>query len=206
MTIALGWGSLRCGLTDEVIARTGPEAGPLEAGAFCNSNDDCVSSELFCSKGSCEAGTGTCEFRDSGACDPSDFTAKCGCSGILYFNDCVRQQHGESAVADPNVPNSCPAMPCDGTDAAACKDSYCALGPVDCLGPVDPRRRGFCWALPEKCPAFVSVMTTPSIPFLNSPTAEPLVHSCKTGQCVSLCDAIKAGPFSFTCGFDASAD
>jgi hypothetical protein len=58
---------------------------------------------------------------------------------------------------------------------------------------MDPRRRGFCWALPQECPT-VFTIATPGIPF-NVDTSMP-AYSCSQKKCMGLCDAIKAGPFT----------
>jgi hypothetical protein len=202
-TVALGWASLRCGVTDEVIAHIAPEAGPpVEAGALCQSNPDCVWSELYCMKAGCDAGSGICQFKGAGTC-PNDLQLKCGCSGTFYYNDCLRRQNGESAVATDMT--SCQPHPCDLTDAGSCSGgAYCAFATTpDCQ--VDPQRRvpSSCWALPQDCPSNVS--------FPGLPPFGPQVLSCgkSGGQCMGVCDAIKQrAPFSWLgCPYlDASAD
>jgi hypothetical protein len=196
-----------CGVTDEIVARVGPpESGPppVVAGQSCRTNDDCGDGDgggrdggsgYFCSKASCAAETGTCELPQT-VCEGAN--PQCGCTtGLLYWDDCLRQQAGESAVATGMMGGAdCKPKLCASTAPGECPSgAYCALFEVGCEAPTDPREpNGLCLVLPDSCQTN-AVLLPGELP-------NPMFTSCATGACLDYCSAVKAGPVlpSPSCG------
>lgn len=183
-----------CGAPDAVVARV-MEAGPpaVEAGTLCTDNSQCGSQEvvdggpppMFCSMDSCSAKTGTCQPRET-VCDPSVLPV-CGCSGVFYWNDCLRKAHGEPASQQTGCPG--PPRTCSfSADGGTCPEgAYCEqLYDPSCQPLSDGRPSvGVCLVLPTDCPegtAVGSISLTPSL----TPTAV----SCKNNTCMGLCSAL----------------
>jgi hypothetical protein len=195
IAIGASLGSLPgCGVPDEIVAREGPPdagAAPVATGQACATSDDCGDPDgggaYYCSMTSCGATAGTCEKKPT-TC--SDFGPVCGCTtGLLYWSDCLRQQHGESATG---MATDCKAT-CTSTDAGACPaGSYCALFNPGCEQPMDPRVPGVCLVLPAECSSDAVLL-----PGANS-SLQAL--SCATHTCMDYCSAVKAGgPISLPC-------
>ncbi|MET0341288.1 MAG: Kazal-type serine protease inhibitor [Polyangiales bacterium] len=135
-----------CASDDVVVAtlldaRDAPDA---QVAPGCRTQVDCTGAS-YCAKKSCDDAFGTCLARPT-LCAPEPAPV-CGCDGVTYFSDCVRQQSGVSlrhagdCAADE-------AARCGGVDARMCPaNSYCALlfaGDGECASPVEGR----CWVIP----------------------------------------------------------
>ena len=167
-----------CGSEDIVVADVAPrDAGPdIEqdvSGSLCRSNGDCAPNE-YCERATCGSPGGGCQLRPIFC--PTDRDTVCGCDGVTYWNDCLRQQRGANFAA----PGECKV-------AAKCRLSVECPGPAaDCARivpgdqPCPPDLIGSCWVLPDICPP---------------PSAEgPMLRECgPPNACRTPCDAIRSG-------------
>lgn len=132
-----------CGVGDVVVARYMTEG----TGGPCNDSTDC-DPVAFCSKPSCAAQLGQCQLRPIVTSDEQN--PYCGCDGVTYWNDSLRQQLGIAA----STPGQCtaPYAPCGGRKGTACPTAgaLCARLVAD---QCDPAMSGACWVLPPECPA-----------------------------------------------------
>jgi hypothetical protein len=136
-----------CG-TDDVVVATLPVDGGAGDETDCTSNDDCPPI-AFCARERCGDARGVCQVRPF-MCDPQG-PPTCGCDGVSYWNDCLRQQYGESA----STPGSC------ARGAATCTDESaldCPMPGAACAKLLPPNAScegdavGACWILPVDCP------------------------------------------------------
>jgi hypothetical protein len=158
----------------------GPKPFDGGPGQGCTSNAGCLPNE-FCAKATCSSASGRCE-RLPMFCD-NDFHLVCGCDGVVYWNDCLRQQEGVAAGV-PSVTGECSGSfaSCGGTSGTSCPpNAWCNRlipGPFNgCnLSPV-----GSCWVLPPVCPTDAGGV--------------PQLASCGTGphKCTDVCSAIESG-------------
>jgi hypothetical protein len=174
-------GAPGCGATDAVVADRGlVDSGAQEGslGARCTGPAQCEQDQ-YCSKISCDTQeVGVCTAKPKGTCDNTPALGVCGCSGVQYWNDCLRKQHGE-VFADPST---CARLsPCSSTTDGSCAfGSTCALRSATC-GPFGAK--GVCVVLPDSCPGVVGGI------------ALPTVVSCAPGDaggCMDFCSAVKA--------------
>jgi hypothetical protein len=170
----------------------GDGAGPM---VTCATSDDCYLG-TYCEKSSCGAATGLCQPAEF---PTSDEQPVCGCDGITYFNDSLRQEHGISGMksrrCDPYLPTTqtcrgrgeCSPTP-DGTP------TYCGrLGGCGMKPPAPPGPLGICWVLPPSCPA----------PVPMGPARWSECGGGPQGPCVDTCAAVQSEePYSlgFMCG------
>lgn len=170
--------SSACHETDEVVARAGPtfDGG---AGQGCSSNNECLPM-AYCSKTSCDDTQGTCDLRPQ-SCDDT-FVPVCGCDGVIYWNDCLRQRDGVATVSSQGqCTGGASFTVCSPTNAPCpTADAFCnrlAVGPAPGC---DLSPEGVCWVLPDACPSDAGV---------------PGWHTCGQGPpaCVDLCSAIRSG-------------
>lgn len=122
-----------------------PVAGSSgDSGYTCTNNDDCPGPGWLCSKSTCGSASGLCKPRPL-ECEASHAPV-CGCDGITFWNDCLREQRGEPS----STMGDC------GANAKPCKDdSECAGGncakqvpnPDACGQP----GRGVCFVTPPEC-------------------------------------------------------
>ncbi len=158
-------------------------------GKECTTNDECGLSS-FCERITCGDATGVCQVRPT-FCE--DLRAEtCGCNGVTFWNDCLRRQRGEAAA----VPGLCTSASCGGPMKKPCDfyGAYCArlLPQPDamCDGPIKDMIDGFCWVLPQNCPA-EDAGGPPGVP------KDPRWVSCMGPHpppmdCLSTCDAIRS--------------
>jgi hypothetical protein len=161
-----------CSVDDVIVSRDMPQA----MGGPCSDSFGCAP-EAFCAKPSCGAPQGQCQLRPV-FCDTGP-SPVCGCDGVNYWNDCLRQQNGVPAM-DP-VECRVQYASCGGRRGMACSTAgaHCARlapGGVDIC---DPALGGVCWVLPPSCP---------------DNDGGPLWESCdpKPPVCVDLCEAIRS--------------
>jgi hypothetical protein len=143
-----------CPAIDVVVGEdeAGPEAGPQDGGPqTCSTNSDCTE-PAYCAKSTCSATQGVCELPPLN-CDDTEKEV-CGCDGVIYWNDCLRQRDGVVAA----LPGECT------THFARCggpqQDAGCPVQDAVC-GRLDPgggggnfcmMPPGVCWVLPDTCP------------------------------------------------------
>ncbi|MBX3127724.1 MAG: hypothetical protein KF718_13455 [Polyangiaceae bacterium] len=140
-------------------------------GISCQSNAQCKDSD-FCAKTSCNSANGTCTPRPVSCADNE--SPVCGCDGISYWNDCLRQQYGVASLRSNSA--------CMGFDAAGCGLTSCPSADASCatlrsssLGCL-ALGGGVCWMVPKSCP-----------------TAPKTYRRCGTSSsCASKCEAIKS--------------
>ena len=169
--LVLAWMTVivACSAEQVTVATISTDAG---GGRLCKGNDDCSANE-YCVKQTCGDVTGDCELRPL-LCDDTQ-APSCGCSGMTYWNDCLRMQQGDSA----GVSGECRINPRKCMSASDCPSgASCARlvpTPMGCL----QNPPGACWVLPGKCP-----------PPSSSQRWEP----CGPGMaCEDTCTAIRDG-------------
>jgi hypothetical protein len=122
-----------------------PDASDAERS--CRFSSDCEGTE-FCSKEVC-GGIGRCELLPA-VCD-NDRKPVCGCDGITYWNDCLRQSNSITGSTS-GACDSTRARSCGGPQKATCPNEahYCAKRlreSSQCM----PDPFGVCWAVPSDC-------------------------------------------------------
>jgi hypothetical protein len=160
----------------------GRSGGTAGLGGTCTSVADCPSN-FFCSKLDCSIPTGVCLPRQTLCVDLTPLPV-CGCDGVTYWNDCLRQQNGVPAA----TPNGCTFNTKTCATSADCgmAGASCAhLTPIPtqgCGGPVP----GTCWMTPLDC---TTAPLSPSwMPCAGSPQMPP-----PRSMCVNTCEAIRSG-------------
>jgi hypothetical protein len=152
----------------------------VDAGSHgCSAASDCPSQQ-FCVKSSCNVSFGGhCQSRPP-LCG-NERNPVCGCDGVIYWNDCLRQQSGVAA----STMGACPQhfqVPCDGQGNPPCPiiNGSCAKLATGSSGSCDPDLPGACWVLPATCPEGGDAGAW---------------FRCGGGpeSCTDLCDAIKSG-------------
>lgn len=176
--VSLALGPASC--SDEVIVLAKvpfSDAGPTASLTRCVDLNDCPVGS-FCERAACGDSAGVCQPFPS-VCDDDEHPV-CGCDGITYFNDCLRQAAGVS-FNHPDVcrvgttcidPNGCPS----GTE---CGHLLGLEGdPRSCA----PGAAGNCWVLPAMCPR---------------PTRAERWNECTPNPgglpCIDTCQAIRSG-------------
>ena len=155
--LAVAAGSMAACRAEVVVVAEEPH-GPNGGGQLCLSAADCLADEL-CAKPACDAQQGQCQLRPP-VCD-NTMQAVCGCDGVTYWNDCLRQRDGVVASA----PGACVTYfaPCGEADGGGGEDAGPRCPEVDAVcGQLltGPARRdggctsvpGVCWVLPDSCP------------------------------------------------------
>jgi hypothetical protein len=148
-------------------------------GPGCQHSDDCAIDE-YCQKERCDANTGRCARRPT-ICTP-DPAPVCGCDGITYYNDCLRQQSGVAAAFLGDCPREI-ALRCGGAMALTCPaSSFCArLVPAGVTCPSE--LLGTCWVIPE---------CDPSVPRGGERFAACEDDVDQDERCVDACRAIRS--------------
>jgi hypothetical protein len=159
-----------CSPEEVTIATVSTDAG---GGIACKGNDDCTPNE-FCSKQTCGDVVGVCTLRPL-LCDNST-APSCGCTGVAYWNDCLRKQQGDSlreigecttAHMTCNGPSDCPS------------GGFCGRLLIQDHVPCPMNLQGSCWVLPDTCP-------TPTVTENWKQCGPPF-------QCHDTCSAIRDG-------------
>ncbi len=154
----------------DVVVRV-PDGGDLPPLHPCLDNTDCHENE-YCQKHDCNDAHGGCLLRPQ-LCTGMDFAPVCGCNGVTYWNDCLRQADGASAVLTAGECTSAKtcssASECSASPSAACSRVAAITCPSS--GSV-----GACWVMPAQCPSGLSTTW----------------QACSGGACMDLCGAIKS--------------
>jgi len=143
----------------------------------CRSDADCMG--WSCEMQGCQATTGVCVPWPA-VCE-ADPAPVCGCDGVTYWNDCIRQQ----SHARLSVPQPCRATATACEVGADCPVPYASCShlqpPAQAPGGMCGRGMGACWVLPLAC----------------APSPDPRMwRDCKPpdagppGPCVDTCTAI----------------
>ena len=174
---------------DLPIVDAGPDAPPADAAdaADADASDatipcrdlfDCPA-YWFCFKNSCADAMGTCEPRPVFCTwEPGPV---CGCNGVTYWNDCLRQQLGSAASS----PGECQldAVPCNRGVDCGFQGSHCArlLFPNQaCPDGAPEPDSGTCWAIPPDCNAVPDSQRWRHCPLPDEPEGyiPPCVNTC----------------------------
>ncbi|MET0412355.1 MAG: hypothetical protein ABW217_13725 [Polyangiaceae bacterium] len=113
----------------------------------CAQHEDCELDEL-CAKRECDSPRGVCQRRPL-SCDDAGVSPVCGCNGITFFNDCLRQQSGVNLArqSECRFPRRC-----GGESQERCPaDSYCARLYPPNTTVCSEDFPGVCWVLPAEC-------------------------------------------------------
>jgi hypothetical protein len=162
--------------TDDSALQDEPPAGD----GTCMTNADCPDTS-FCAKTTCRDATGSCQRRLV-ECGGLDMRA-CGCDGVTYWNDCLRQQYGVAS----SIPGECQvhAAMCDATGP-----SSCPVANASCEHLITPgvtcgdTTMGACWVVPLD-------PSTCTGPDGGPPT---LWMPCEGAPiCVDTCSAVQSG-------------
>lgn len=176
---------IRCGTVNVPVAEMNAPASTAQA---CTTASDCPTGK-FCDMPSCSAppDAGTCQTIPSD-CSDAGQQFRCGCDGLVYWNDCVRQQRGApvgqdcTAMSQPPLQCDRDRLPCPADSGAKCEELL--FGGCDLMAQSDG---GFpvtmmpftCWVLPEPCPP-----DTPDAADILYSTCDPSL------RCKPLCMAI----------------
>ena len=136
-----------CGTGDVVVA----ELDSASNAHPCRMNAECAPT-AYCAKATCSDTSGSCLLRPL-MCDNTDAmaAASCGCDGVTYWNDCLREQSGVAAHTDGECAAS--AAMCSSADAAGCPTPGASCARLLPGGPACPADTiGACWVLPPDCP------------------------------------------------------
>jgi hypothetical protein len=120
---------------------------------------------------------GTCVPRPAQCTNQQQLA--CGCDGVTYFNDCLREQVGISS----STAGECGALgkSCGGIASIPCptKGAICAFllsNSAQC-GIMDPM--GSCWVIPSQCPGIV--IGGDYRPCLGAIACQPLCNAIQKG-------------------------
>jgi len=180
-----------CTEVDITVAQVG--AGASEP---CSGNADCVEAgSAFCAKASCAATSGTCLPLPS-IC-PDSWAPVCGCDGVNYWNDCLRQRDGVAASAQGVC--SLGFVTCNDTDAASCPvgDAICDRLDPQSHAPGAPCKLlpiGVCRVMPDQCPPpDAGGPVWQSCGETGGPPGSGTGGKPPPNECVDTCNATKLG-------------
>jgi hypothetical protein len=166
--------SVDAALQDAALEDTGDAEPPI----VCGDLFDCPA-YWYCLKNSCSDATGVCEPRPVFC--PWDPFPVCGCNGVTYWNDCLRQQLGSAA----STPGECQvnAVPCNVGQDCGFPGAGCArlLFPdQECPEPESEPGPGTCWAIPPDCNEVPDEQRWRHCPFPEDPPGyiPPCVNTC----------------------------
>lgn len=145
----LALGGSHCQATDIVIADIPVGDGGERAhhSEPCAESADCHDNE-FCDKPTCDATSGRCHHRRVIDFCTTGGAPVCGCDGVTYWNDCLREARGVSSSTNGEC---VAAAPCSKAESCAVAGAACArLLPEGAACAADAP--GTCWVLPPVCP------------------------------------------------------
>jgi Kazal-type serine protease inhibitor domain len=169
--------------TDRGVEPSADAAVDSERG--CSASEPCEPGE-YCALRGCNGTQGTCRQTTPEASCGSELAPVCGCDGVTYFNDCLREasQVG-SATSGPCLRER---RLCGVSGAEPCPTGlFCAklfpvaagvgfFPPSACL----PQLPGVCWMLPDSC---------------DAEPGDDVWVSCEDGasaRCADTCSAIRS--------------
>lgn len=177
---SLDGGAFEAGSVEEAGQPADADAGSHDASGFdspCASSNDCPSGFL-CEKAACGDPLGQC-LEPPTVCSAFQDPV-CGCDGISYFNDCVRQMSGAVRASRGECKDL--ARRCNPFTGMECPaGTYCAI-----LQP----REGFscdpntfpvpkCWGLPLDCGSSSKGSYQSCIPSGSGTGERPCVNQCQ---------------------------
>jgi hypothetical protein len=154
--LAMSWvvamSSWGCSPSSVIVATAEDLSVEGGAGQICSSGSGCLE-QAYCSKRACDDTEGACALAPF-ECD-NTYDPVCGCDGVIYWNDCLRQRDGISSSVPGQCTGGAPFSICGGPGRVLCPspDAVCsnlARGPGDGC---EPPRNGLCWVLPDNCPS-----------------------------------------------------
>ncbi len=159
-----------CGPVEVVLVDldNAPDGGMDFRGPPCSANSDCMG-DGFCERRACTDSFGRCRRRPQFC--PPDANPVCGCNGVTYWNDCLRQSSGIAAATLGECVNgaSCATQACPDSRASCAR---LVSEPSECSASLEST----CWVLPDVCPASAQVW-----------------QACNQGpRCSDLCGAIRS--------------
>jgi len=160
--LSASFGCVLCACAVENIAFVSNRSSEPSAEAdaaivrVCGTSEECEPDE-YCALPSCPSAEGSCRRSAPASLCGSGFDPVCGCDGVTYFNDCLREARGVGAA----TPGAClrNARFCGVAAAEPCPEGlFCAklfalpggtglLSLAACLQQLP----GACWVLPESC-------------------------------------------------------
>jgi hypothetical protein len=150
-------GDAPAGAAGATASAPGGTGGAVQAGGgagggagapdpVCQSTADC-SSGYYCSKQLCGDAQGSCVLQPF----PDEVSSEnvCGCNGITFWNDSLRQWYGISSST---------LGPCNSTPHTCMRDQDCAFRDAICTHLLSPDGMcgsspgpGRCWVIPRDC-------------------------------------------------------